>query len=157
MTYNTQANFLKRLSKILYDQHQAEQFCDIKIEINSETIKAHQCVLAANSMVLSERIKTAKLEKDGEARIDITDLVPLLKTFQSVLEFYYTGEFRNKEAVSDLKCAAVNLGSQQLVDALKKEGDFPKLTPSENDFSEKFEIAKKMVHMQMLLGRMNLK
>ena len=119
--YYKQENFGILVLDDLHNQQISQEFCDIQITINNETIKAHQCVLVANSGKLREMIKSTNLNEDGEKRIDLTDLVSSLKTFQHVLYFYYTGTVSHKEtdAVS-VKEAAEKLDSQRLLNELEQ-------------------------------------
>ena len=130
-----QANFAENTLNIIYKQQKSQEFCDIQISINNETIRAHRCVIAAQSDKICQLIKETTSNEVGETQINLTEFVPSLKIFESVLEFYYTGQLSDKNSTDlhSLKEAAIKLCSQELLEKLnelERLENFPPLSAS---------------------------
>lgn len=71
----------------LYEQKKSSRFCDITLYVNNKIIKAHRNVLACNSPYFDSVLKHHRIIRE---QLTISCLNS--ETFNSVLNFMYTGE-----------------------------------------------------------------
>lgn len=67
----------------------SQLFCDISIQVSTETFQAHQVVLAAGGQYFRAMFASAMYDIENRC-ITLHDVAP--STFQSLLTFIYTGE-----------------------------------------------------------------
>ena len=82
--------FMVNLRQLLDNQ----LFCDISIQVLNETFQAHQVVLAAGGQYFRAMFSSAMYDVENKC-ISLHDITP--STFQSLLNFMYTGGYSIKQ------------------------------------------------------------
>lgn len=86
VSFSYTPQFMENLKHLLDSQ----LFCDISIQVSTETFQAHQVVLAAGGQYFRAMFASAMYDIENRC-ITLHDVAP--STFQSLLTFIYTGVY----------------------------------------------------------------
>ena len=80
--------YRKEFSKKLHQLRSNDEFCDIDIQVGSQTFRAHKIILAAGSSYFSAMFCSGMMEDHADV-VTLYDIDP--KIFSVLLDFIYLG------------------------------------------------------------------
>ncbi|XP_033738171.1 actin-binding protein IPP-like [Pecten maximus] len=106
-------NYPERFLESLYHLWEDDMFCDICIQVGSQTFKAHRIVLSAGCDYFKAMFECGLMEQKADC-VEIHDMDPLV--FRNLLNFIYTGKVDIKEEnCQDVLAAANMFGLQEII------------------------------------------